>query len=309
MESYTTDISLTLAQAAHAGTSFVPERRALQVQIDYDAHLQHIREKMRAYETDDAMRTLVAAQFERYRAGYRKHYSALLGAQSRTMSTMIAGPSNFPVRRMEKRNRTVDNRRADLLKWQERAWRAIARILRKATAADPVEEMRAKLAKAEKFQEQAKGINAIIRKKKLSDDERVAELMRAFKLPEPAARELLKPDFAGRVGIPDYSLRNNLANIKRMRGRLAELEAKEQARESARGTEAPAREFQGGRVVENVEDDRLQIFFDAKPADNVRDILKSNGFRWAPSAGAWQRQLTGNARHAATQILNRLELI
>ena len=33
--------------------------------------------------------------------------------------------------------------------------------------------------------------------------------------------------------------------------------------------------------------------------------LKANGFKWAPSAGAWQRQLNGNAMYAA----NRIEFI
>ena len=30
--------------------------------------------------------------------------------------------------------------------------------------------------------------------------------------------------------------------------------------------------------------------------------LKSNGFRWAPSVGAWQRQLTDNAIRAADRL-------
>lgn len=51
---------------------------------------------------------------------------------------------------------------------------------------------------------------------------------------------------------------------------------------------------------------RLQIFFDDKPDDQVRALLKANGFRWSPSRGAWQRQLTGNARHALSRIRARL---
>lgn len=51
---------------------------------------------------------------------------------------------------------------------------------------------------------------------------------------EAAARLILKPDSMGCIGIPDYSLRNNLANIKRIRRRIAELEAKERVREVLR---------------------------------------------------------------------------
>ena len=47
---------------------------------------------------------------------------------------------------------------------------------------------------------------------------------------------------------------------------------------------------------------RLQVFFDGKPDEAARDELKANGFRWAPSVGAWQRQLNKNAYYAAGYI-------
>ena len=50
------------------------------------------------------------------------------------------------------------------------------------------------------------------------------------------------------------------------------------------------------KVKENVEAMRIQLFFEGKPEPEVRDILKSNGFRWAPSVGAWQRQLNNNGK-------------
>lgn len=43
---------------------------------------------------------------------------------------------------------------------------------------------------------------------------------------------------------------------------------------------------------------RLQLVFDGKPEDGTRERLKANGFRWSPKNGAWQRQLTDNARRA-----------
>ena len=52
----------------------------------------------------------------------------------------------------------------------------------------------------------------------------------------------------------------------------------------------------------NREDNRLQVFFDGKPDADTRAELKSNGFRWASSVGAWQRQLTDNAIRAADRL-------
>ena len=40
---------------------------------------------------------------------------------------------------------------------------------------------------------------------------------------------------------------------------------------------------------DNVEN-RVRLSFDGKPSAETRSLLKSNGFKWAPSQGAWQRQ-------------------
>lgn len=61
--------------------------------------------------------------------------------------------------------------------------------------------------------------------------------------------------------------------------------------------------FVGGEVVANADDNRLQIFFAGKPGEDLRHELKSRGFRWAPSVGAWQRQLTNNAVYAAKAVV------
>lgn len=61
-------------------------------------------------------------------------------------------------------------------------------------------------------------------------------------------------------------------------------------------------EFDGERVESNTADNRLQIFFDEKPDKEIREELKGNGFRYAPSTEAWQRQLNDNAIYAADCI-------
>lgn len=59
-------------------------------------------------------------------------------------------------------------------------------------------------------------------------------------------------------------------------------------------------------VLENAENKRLQLFFDEKPEETTRKILKSHGFRWAPSQKAWQRVLTNNARWALKSVEKEL---
>jgi hypothetical protein len=96
---------------------------------------------------------------------------------------------------------------------------------------------------------------------------------------------------------PAYLLPNINAMIKSTRQRISDLQ---NHRESKRFHDF---EFSGGRVVANYDIDRLQILFDSKPDEEVRQKLHSNAFRWSSKETAWQRQLTANAVRAATLIL------
>lgn len=60
--------------------------------------------------------------------------------------------------------------------------------------------------------------------------------------------------------------------------------------------------LENGKLSPNEGENRLQLFFDEKPTKEQCQALKHGGFRWVPSQGAWQRQLTCNAIYAADQI-------
>jgi len=86
-----------------------------------------------------------------------------------------------------------------------------------------------------------------------------------------------------------YSMTNNNANIRRIKARIETLgvvavKANQDDREHDCGAY---------RVVECFADNRVRVFFPGKPSDAVRSVLKRNGFRWSPDAGAWQRMLSG----------------
>ena len=91
---------------------------------------------------------------------------------------------------------------------------------------DAIEKLRAELANVEQAQERMKAANKAIRTHK-TEETRIAALV-AQGLTEAQAAELLKPDFAGRVGFPSYALSNNNANARRIAGRIAELEKRRQ---------------------------------------------------------------------------------
>ena len=95
------------------------------------------------------------------------------------------------------------------------------------------------------------------------------------------------------VPFPSYLLTNNNANIRRVRQRIEELSHK---------TEFVGWTFPGGEAKVNEAENRLQLIFEDKPDADTRQALKSEGFKWAPSQGAWQRQLNQNAIRAAARL-------
>lgn len=223
-----------------------------------------------------------------------ENMNASYSIEARCPSILISGGGNFPVRKKEKQNAARDRNLEE--------WNYIQGLLDKIRSVgtggissdDPqaVEKLEAKLATLEKHQEMMKAANAAIRMKDpAKGDAKLAELGYT---PEDIAK-LRAPDFCGRIGYPAYALQNNNANIRRIRGRIAEL--KKRTENTPEGWE-----FDGGRVVVNTAENRLQIIFDGKPDADIRTELKGEGFRWAPSQGAWQRQLTDNAMRAARRL-------
>ncbi len=160
---------------------------------------------------------------------------------------------------------------------------------------DAFQHLQTKIAAAEKLQATMKAANVIVRNRQLTDDEKVARLVAECGQRDHSARELLKPDFAGRVGFPDYALTNNGANIRRMQARLKGL-----ANESGRASATV--EFPGGRVEDNAEECRVRIYHNVKPPEGTIAKLRTYGFHWTPSLGCWQRLRNDSARYAATQI-------
>lgn len=162
---------------------------------------------------------------------------------------------------------------------------------------DALTKLREKLARLEENQTMYKAINRIIRSKPRDEmtDEKLAKL-RDLGLSEKAAAAAFEPDFCGRIGIPSYSLSNNNANIRRIKERIARLDAPEKPPVS--------KSFDGIEYRE--EGNRVRLIFPGKPPAETRKTLKSNGFRWSPMAGAWQRHRNNAGRYAAKRVLSEL---
>ena len=107
------------------------------------------------------------------------------------------------------------------------------------------------------------------------------------------------------IRLPPYVLNNSRGRIKQAKEQLAK--AHQVAARKAAATEAgqdaePIVEGEGWTIRDDIAQDRVRIYFDGKPAHEVRAIVKNYGFRWSPRATAWQRQNTPSGIFAARQV-------
>ena len=273
-----------LARRAYMGTSFDPDGRARRT---IEQHSNELKNDLEAVADK-------GGDIEAYRQRYESLFCAWLSAMSRCISTMIAGPAKFPVRRAQKANQSEQKRWEEFSGFRTAYFERLAKRERAEArkAADPIAELADKINAAETLQKTMVAANKVIRK---GGDIKAGLL--AIGLSEGVAAELMQPDCMGRIGFPSYQLTNNNANIKRMKARLAELQAK------AQGETQEIERPDGVKIVANKEADRLQLFFQGKPDSETIGKLKRAAFKWSPSNGCWQRPLTGNAVAAAKNLL------
>jgi len=306
------DIPLSLAVAAYAGTSMSPERRGAAVVAEFENGLAQDLALFEAQAAKGGTSAMVESEFGKYRARLVKAYRAWLASSSRCVSSFIAGPSNFPAARMNKRADIAHRRLGEYLSQRERARAAVIRNLRpdlapiRSSDADAADKYRDEIAKLELLHAFMVGANKIVRafwKAGVRDSGsgdlwgRYLEKLRELRpnISDAQAAGMLQPDFCGRIGFEDYRLKNNSANIRRLKERVEHCE---------RLHALPVSDVQGtsARIEDDPPANRVRLFFPGKPAESVRADLKRHGFRWSQSIGAWQAFRNGNALETARRI-------
>lgn len=287
MQQFINDIPVETARMAFYGTSYVPERRGDQYRQDYASTLQSDYAELLVIAEKNGTVDILDTEFERYRQGYKTRFMNFLRSHSRVVSMAIAGPSNFPVRQMQKRGECADARRNDLYEYRTKAYSCIRRKISPAafissSDVDAIEKLELKLCNLRSLQDRMKEANAAIRKyaKNGTDVQIVALIDLGYDLQQ--AQSILTPDCYGIIGFPSFALTNNNAKIKNTEQRITELTRKRQLPEVVKKND------ETGVSIEIVpEENRVRVFFPGKPDSTVITKLKQYGFRWAPSQGAW----------------------
>ena len=233
-----------------------------------------------------------------YEAKYLQKWREWLGALSRCYSVLVTGPARFNNRRHERMNDYERAAKQRLKDWSEKVVKRINRQERLTGWAE-IERLQEKVDTLQCLQDTMKAANKVCRSTKLSEVEKVDELV-ALGIKEQDAVMLLHPTQSWqRAGFESYQLTNNLAKIKATQAAIERHKAMAEA-------EDKEIEFNGGRVVVCNSEERMRFYFDTIPSVEVRNLMKRNAFKWSPKNGAWQRQLTANCKFDTKRILAEL---
>lgn len=296
-------IDETMARRAHEARSFREYRKDSTTQ-EYRSAVDAAKELA---EREAAKRPEHVEEIERLLDRYARKLATWYNDNSRNdascPSVMIAGASNFPVRKKEKQNA----RSATLNKEYEEIRGILDKIKTIGTGgiqsgdANAIEKLEAKLEALRESHQRMKDANAYWRKHKTLDGCPVLSEETIDQIKADIER------FPWRAGAPyaPYELQQINAEIKRVEGRIAELKATKERGD----VESEVEGIEGLTLKENTEKMRVQLIFDGKPDPAEREILKAHGFRWAPSEGAWQRQLTVNGRTAARDVIRKIKAL
>jgi hypothetical protein len=277
------------ARRAFYWVSFNPEGRGDRIRQEFGEILINDIDYLRSNgATDD--------QVESYKDKYKKLFVSWLHASSRCASSVITGGSGFNVRRADKANRS-EHRHYEIFKeWRERAKKGIL----KANRAE-----KTYLSEIERYEAELEGMKINHEKMKEANKRIKTALKNGTDITDYLTSEFgIKPHMIEWTLKFGFGLSNNNANMKRVEQRIKELKAKE-----AQRMEEPEKSytFEGGQIIFNYEADRIQVKHDQKPTFDKIQELKKSGFKWSPSNGVWQRQITANAIWTTKRLFSNIQ--
>lgn len=299
---YLSDIPHAVALAAHSGTSFVPERRADQVVTGWADEMSGRYKAFAAMCTTDADRAALEHAFPFFHRALLTSYLTYLRSRHGMVSTMIAGASKFPARRQ---NKLADRAHAHVSRYLSLAEHLTKKMIRRLVPqyrpimsgdSDAVTRLEEKIAEQKAEQARMKLINARHRMfKKDPTGKWAADLTEA----EQIRIKNYQPQYSWEPNPhAPFELSNLGACIRTNEKRLEGLKARKAAPvQVVTSTDGDIR-----AEVDNPAN-RVRLFFPGKPDADVRQKLKSNGFRWAPSNGCWQAYCTDRAVAIASEFV------
>lgn len=283
-----------IATDAYRWNSHDPEARAETDIMGYEKQLHEDLKKIPEAKRQDYINT------------YKSKISVLFHSLSRCANPMVTGRGGFNFQRNEKAQNAYQNRYDEFLQWREKFLKAMQLLMERnrpeeekreetwhrlkrdiASSADTIHEI--DTGKARGYN-RALFVSSIFNKvSTFAGHGEVEIVQRAIDFIFEYNAGVKKP-----VITPRHRFFQLPEAARRMREKL-KVTREQENREVT---------FEGGTLVWNYQESRLQILFNKIPEESKRRELKSSGFHWSPKNRAWQRQLNPNAVSAAKRILN-----
>ena len=281
---------------------------------EYNHYLKEFNEAVndlkQKYGVTDEQQEAIDYYSDRYALKLATAMNRINAIDARVPSVLIAGFSNFPVRKKQKQNAAREKFWSECGELFEPTnnyyYRKIETMLSNKTIysndALALEKLQNKLSDLEQFHAEKIRRNAYYRKngtfkgyEGVSDED-------AQKFDNMIKNRTFSWE---KLPYPSYDLQSDNAEMKRLRERIETIARMKERANTDNPNKYPT--VDGVEVIENAELMRIQLKFEDIPNEEIRTILKSNGFRWAPSEKAWQRQLTPNGIRATKYLLEQLQ--
>ena len=303
---FSEDLDYKSLYNSYSMSSFDPERRAendkkmfgASMLNLYNSSVEEAKENNRLEEYNQA--------FERYYAVILKKNKEVISARTGTFSTAVtgrAGVKDSQLRKNEAKQKREYEINKELIDYIEKAEKKLNEVARnpdrfysdqaiKSTDKNAIEKLNQKIEQLEAEKDFIKRSEKACKEYQKTKDFSVFE---KYNIPQKEAKEYVEQ--IERHGLPLIKGISSIsAEIRRVKERIALLE-------KSKASEDENFDIENGRILVNKEAQRVQIFFDNIPDANTRDALKKRAFKWAPSAKAWQRTLTGNAIDAVKYLI------
>lgn len=313
-EKFANDLDINKLERSLHWLSFDPKGRAKREQESYaniiaelyNSHLEQAKQTGALEAYNDA--------FDKGYSYILKNYLEMVGIRARTFSTAITGGAGITERKIasnEKLMRSEHERLQKHIDLQEKLQERLAKIAKnkptdqyeegdviKSTDNNAITKLQQKLKMLQDRKTMLK--NGVVAAKEYQKSKDIS-VFKQYNIDSETTEQIINHiDKGGKPTEKDmyswFTMPYLNRDIKEVENRIATLE-----KNQAKGTDETL--IEGGKIVYNGEAQRLQIFFDGIPSKEVREALKSHAFKWAPTAKAWQRTLTENAKYAVKQYL------
>lgn len=251
--------------------------RGSHIQEDAEREYQRFVESYGIRELNNRQLDIVNKRKIQFKDLITDSFNELLGVNANFVPVNVAGPAKYPVEKMNKVQDKIDNTLFSIEGKIKKFYKNTDDMLKNAYTKEEFISMY-----KNGYNEPINSDDPIAKEKLQAKLEYLERNHQSYKDYNKKARA------NGEQPLAPYVLQNSNQNIKSVKDRLALLEKMDNIKDVGYY-------FNEGEVRFDKVDNRVKIFFDTKPNEDIRNELKSHAFKWSPTNMCWQRKLTPDA--------------